>query len=901
MKVIYANIRSANCNLLNLTAQFHDKNIDVYALTETWFTKDFNTYMPNFTFTGIGNRLGGGVGFYIRKHLNFSVINDACIFDGDIECYGIKLVESGDTLVIIYRPHSSIFDHFISLCETTLNTLSSTRNNITILGDFNFDFNKPSPCSLSIIDLFNSYGLKRMIFDPTRVTKYSSTCIDNIFSNTQGLANVKLNVDISDHFPISLEYGKPTKIKSIKITDMGMKNMNYFVDRISAINWNSLYIETDSNAAYNCFENKITKIYHKSFPLKEIIISSESWITETIKRAIKNKRKLFKIYKKTPTETNHRNYTTVRNNLNNQIRNARSKYIYNKINNTNNSKTKWKIINEATGRVTKKKNLPESINPNDINQFFTTVIKADSPLTTPITSKANTYTCALFDTTEIEVERVIGELSHNSAPGSDGLHPKPIKFALHQLSKPLTFLINLSFMSGIYPERLKHALITPVHKKGDTLNFSNYRPISVLSTIAKIFDKIYLERITAFCNKHNILSKYQFGFRKKCNTELAIASIYKLLLNALDKSSYGMCVFLDLEKAFDSVPHTRLLQKLEHIGIRGLALRWITNYLLNRTCSTKINNNISEPSPIYIGVPQGSILSPMLFNLYINDLIETLPPEILYLYADDTALILENTNLVNLINIGNNYLNLVNTWLENNGLKLNISKTEFIIFANPGKSIDESICTLNISGREVKRVFAYKYLGVWFDHQLKWNEHINYICNKLSKASYIIRQSNMLFPRNILFELYYSLFYSHLTYGTIAWGNTTKHNINRLLIIQKRLIRSIYKANWLSPTAPLFQRSKLLDINQICTYSNSIFIHKYHTSPYNLFTTKSVDSIKTRGNNLLEVQICRTTKKLNSIFYTGIKEYNYLYPLISEIKTMSNVKIIIKNYIKERE
>lgn len=894
MKVIYSNICSANCNLPKLVAQVPDKNIDIYALTETWFKNDFVTYIPNYIFAGTGDRIGGGVGFYVKDSLKFSVLTDNCFFNENIESYCVKLTDSGDVFTVIYRPHSANPNKFLDYCEEIVNNIGNTATLKFIAGDFNYDFNSNTPCPQAITDLFASHGLKKTISEPTRWR--SGRCIDNLFTNSNCNSEIIRNPDISDHLPIFFKYDtKLTTPSTIRIKDFSIKNMNSFADSLDKTNWEKLYCLEDVNQAYNLFSSRISAMYKKCFAYKIIKLNQESWITEDLRYIIKNKRKLYKLFKRRPTAENTYNYTKYRNFCNNQIRNARSSYINNKLTNARNIKEKWKIINLVTNKTKKDNTSPSTISPDEMNKHFTTIIKSNPLPNTPIDSELNPTTCALHSINETELRNIINNLSSSSAPGLDEIHPKPIKYVVNQIIAPLLFLINLTFSKGIYPENLKQASITPILKKGDPNNCNNYRPISVLSIFAKIIDKCYLYRINSFVEKCKLLSEDQFGFREGRGTEQAIVTVYSKIIDSLDASKYFLGVFLDLEKAFDSVPHQRLIQKLHRAGLRGLALDWIKSYLSNRTCVTKINNVCSKENFITIGLPQGSILSPTLFNLYINDISNIIPSGLLALYADDTILMLAHENLQMLINYANQYLEKLNMWLEKNGLKINKSKTEYIVFANIGKAISDTICNIKINGVLINRVLEYKYLGIWFDQHLNWNKHINHVVKKIAHSTYLIRKCKEFFPRNILFKLYYSFFYPHINYGISVWGNTSNNNLNRIRVLQKRVLKSVYNVNLWSSSIPLYQKSKLLNITQLYRFACLIFIDKSikndPRSPFELNT----ENTRTRSDFKLKVPLCNTAKKYTSIFFEGVKIFNEYYKNWWSLKTYPAIKNEIKN------
>ena len=273
-----------------------------------------------------------------------------------------------------------------------------------------------------------------------------------------------------------------------------------------------------------------------------------------------------------------------------------------------------------------------------------------------------------------ELHLLILSLNCNKSCGSDGISPRLVKDNVHLLCEPLVYLYNLSLMNGIVPDKLKIAKIIPVFKKGDSRIVSNYQPISSLSIFDKLLEKIVYKRLYDFLRKNNVLYKYQFGFRKNHSTAMAILEAVDFCYENMDSNNKIVGIYFDLQKAFDTVDHNLLLNKLYHVGIRGLMHNWLTNYLSNRKQYTSINGVFSEMGDIVCGVPQGSVLGPLLFLIYVNDISTAVSDNSLRLFADDTNLFIFGSDLSELETTANDYLKKMEEWFVANKLNLNVEK-----------------------------------------------------------------------------------------------------------------------------------------------------------------------------------------------------------------------------------
>ena len=393
-------------------------------------------------------------------------------------------------------------------------------------------------------------------------------------------------------------------------------------------------------------------------------------------------------------------------------------------------------------------------------------------------------------------------------------------------------MINLSFSTGIFPNVLKIAKVLPLFKGGSSQDINNYRPISLLSIFDKIIEKLMHKRLYAFLDENNILFKNQFGFRKSNSTSHAMIKITEHIRDSMDNGKYGCGVFIDLKKAFDTVNHEILITKLEHYGVRGNVLNWFKSYLTDRKQFVCYNGSSSEIKNISCGVPQGSVLGPLLFLIYINDLPNISKKLRFYLFADDTNIYYESNDLVELERTVNQELKKLSLWLNVNRLALNLKKTNFVIFKGIKKPQNYNV-TLLINKKAIEQKQYVKYLGILIDEHLNWKEHISNISIKISRSVGIICKLSSCMKPNLLKSIYYALVYSHLVYGIHVWGSASATDLEKLLTLQKRAVRVMtgnsYYREYGDPgplvsADPLFKQLDILKINDIFKLNVGNFI-----------------------------------------------------------------------------
>ena len=372
---------------------------------------------------------------------------------------------------------------------------------------------------------------------------------------------------------------------------------------------------------------------------------------------------------------------------------------------------------------------------------------------------------------------------------------------------------------------LKISKVIPIFKdKGSDLEYCNFRPISLLSNINKIIEKLMHDRLYTFLKKYKCIYDLQFGFRNGHSTTHALTDLTDDIRKAIDENKFAVGVFVDLQKAFDTVDHEILLKKLNHYGIRGTANDWFCSYLTTRMQYVCINGINSDHKLVKHGVPQGSVLGPLLFLIYINDLHQSIKYSITRHFADDTNLLIKNSSLKQLQKYLNYDLRILVSWLKANKISLNASKTEILVFRNPNKPVNYDL-KITIDGKRIHPSKFVKYLGILIDPHLNWSYQVKALAPKLGRAIGMLAKIRHFVTQEVLRSIYFGIFSSLLSYGANIWGQYNNTHVNRICKLQNRAIRVISFAKFRDPVDILYKNSKILKFKDNISLNNYLYVH----------------------------------------------------------------------------
>ena len=746
---------------------------------------------------------GGGLAVYINKKLcELSDVNlktDFSFHDnpktGEFQVVEITFTGRKNAIICnIYRSPSGDLHGFLDKMDEFLQKLSRHKNkNIFLVGDSNIDlldYGKIDTVT-RYVDNLAQHSFAPVISRPTRITDHSATIIDHIFVNNCHAVTKSgvITESISDHLATfvtiivdqrklnyKLQQEDPAETSARVINE---ENLKRFEEEISAVDWNFINALDSADEKFNAFETKYSEIYEKNFPLAKnkkpgSRKNTKPWILEWLQNACDRKNQLYFNFVKAPTTENESKYKRMKLFTEKHVDRAKREYYakyFKKY--SGDSKMQWKMVNTILNRAKKAKIKVKKLNfqgneitdsqqiANVFNDYFCNVaenLKRDNGLVSSaddqvIRTEASDTRCQqsmkLEDSSPSEIIEIVKGLKNKSTSDMSVI---PLKQVSNVLAPVISCLVSTSLQQGIFPQKLKIAKVIPLHKGGSRAEVSNYRPISLLSCFSKIFEKIMQARLLDHLKSEKILFDSQYGFRAGHSCEHAILEAQHHIQKALERKQVTALLLLDYSKAFDMVDSTILLRKLEHYGVRGIALSWFRSYLTDREQYVNVNNCNSTLHKLKYGVPQGSILGPILFIIYINDL-----PQISKLahhiyFADDANLIISAKSYAQLNVMVNDVLNLVLHWAANNGLKLNAGKTKYMLFAN--KKIED--IEVYLGGDRLMKSETEKFLGVLIDTNLNWSNHIRHLSTKISRNSGILFKLKGKVPGKILQLIYNS-------------------------------------------------------------------------------------------------------------------------------------------------
>ena len=865
----------------------HNKfKFSVIALQEVWnvpvnLNYDLEGYKP-FEYrirnpSGRDGNAGGGVGVWVDSDLEYEVLEELSIFEPHFfESIFIKVKTSQTKFTIvgnIYRPNTGPLANLKNFLNKLSDILCKIRNDpelnkcddVQLIGDYNMDLLQYKSHNLTgqYVDILLGNGLLPIITQPTRVFGSSATIIDhiNVSHKSDHYRTGILLSYLSDHFPIFYTRDCSRKRQNtgyITARKMNNETIQGYKSLLESATWETVLNENRPLNAYNSFFEHIDGSFDLAFPVVQVKhniskIPLNPWMTRGLLQSRKHKDKLGVKKLRNPTDSNIRNFKIFNSLYNKIIRVAKKKYYENKFEEVSKDiKKTWDITREALGTRKAKVGIPNYFKvgiqnivgsrdiANGFNVFFSSIAQ----------KLANNIEIATKHFTEFLGERVVnnfifapvtpqllneivGKLKPKRSTGPDNISTKLLKEIMPIIVLPLCHIFNLSMQTGFIPTRFKIAKVVPIYKSGDKHLFTNYRPISLLSSFSKILEKIVAKQMYAFLYSENILFNHQYGFRKGHNTSHVLIQFLDKIHKALNKNipEYTLGLFLDLKKAFDTVDHSILLKKLDHYGFRGVSNSWFENYLTGRFQYVCIEGINSEKREIKFGVPQGSVLGPLLFLVFINDLANASNFSTL-LFADDTTLQLSSNDVVHLFSEANEQIKGIASWFQCNRLTLNTSKTRYAIFRTKNMILPPNL-DLKIGNEEISRVGgdrpeqSFKFVGHIIDEHLSWTHHIRHVQNKISTGNYFLAKAKNFLPRKILLNIYNCLIKPHLEYGILSWGGVGTTKLKGLLTTQKKAIRNVAGEPSNSHTNPLFTALQSLKFKDLFKFNGALFMYKY--------------------------------------------------------------------------
>lgn len=919
LSIVHQNVQCIS-NKIGELELFLEDGCDVFCVSEHWSgLRDIESVgLTGFCLVDHYSRQmhkHGGVAIFVRNNITemssgIEAVRDISV-DFHFECVVSRIHLPGVKLLVaaIYRSDKGNFSIFLDKLNETLDILQKYNGHrIVLCGDFNVNFLAPSGDLRALCDLLATYDIKITIKEPTR----KQNCLDNICVSSGFLesSSTVIHNGMSDHSAQSFQFlteshdvllgNNRVAYRQLK----NIKNIQYFNELLSRETWEDVTCLSDVDQQYERFAEMVGHDFELAFPLKyknaKTVKPSNAWITKGIRISSQRVKALYRL-----TLTGNLddiNYYRKYKNIYRKVI-ARAKLMYNSdlmSGSSNKTKTAWSIIRDSTTSKQKTgRRIAVRVNDETVgdpiriaeyfNNYFNTV--TDSMLLptceiVPHNVKHCPNSFFFEPLCERDVRNIINQIRDTSSYGEDQISMYLLKRCVDAVVMPLTRIINDSVTQGKFPDALKVSKIIPILKHGPRDSLESYRPISLLNSFSKIFEKIMATRILKFLEKNNILSDQQFGFRKGRDTSTAITAFLDFLYKDIDagKSCFG--VFLDLSKAFDLVNHSLLTDKLYCYGIRGNVLNWMRSYLCGRMHYTNVGDACSGRLQSKRGVPQGSVLGPLLYIIYVNDF--AIKRSVLY--ADDTSMMVSSVSRSNAIEEMKESLNKVENYTLRNDLLVNCKKTAFIEFKPSTYERDRS-SLIRYRNTSIGQVDSVKFLGLTVDYRCNWKEHIDYLCGRLAPMCHAIRRLRAVVTSNVLLTFYFGQFHSLMTYVTIAWGASP--DFDRVFGMQKRAIRAMNGIGHRASCRELFVSMNILPLP--CVYIMQLLVYANN----NLNSIRKVNdyhSYNTRNGLVLEIPKHRLSFYERSPHFLAIKTYNKL-PDSFKMQTESHFKRSVKQFL----
>ena len=865
-------ILNLNCrSILNKTEELlyilKEMDPDILCLTETWLDQSTpqNNFIPN-GYSMIrkdrteafkqqyGRNKGGGVAVIHKEHLK--VETKSYLTNKTEEILWVEVKGKQNFLLsVVYRPdYCDILyeDANESILEESVRKATEITNRVIITGDFNIDMSNPTNNQTEkLTDILSCYGMHQYVNKPTRINNSNkATIIDHIWANedTNLIKQVDTFIALSDHLGTFASLNLP----KIKTEDKKVKRRCWkkytkellnekLLENIEQSKLNQHLEMEDVNPAMSELSNIIQNTMDEIVPMKEMKISQQTinipWYTQELHDMITYKKELLSDYYSTKMESLKSSVKKVSNKIGYIKRKLKQNYITEKITEAGaDSKKLWKILNLITNRTASKKTTePDFINQEKANAFnnhFATVgqkIQQELHFQPPENNiSANHLGFEFHPENEEAISKLIDLIKIDVATGEDGIPAKILKDAKTTIAPYLTRIVNLSYKSKIFPDNMKDAIIKPLHKKEDVNIIGNYRPISLLPVLSKIFEKSATNQLIKYLEENKLIAPNQHAYRKGHSTTTCLAEVLNHVHKLVDQKKQCAIVSLDLSKAFDSINHDLLLNKLLKLNLSTPAILWIKSYLTNRHQKTKFEKHVSTSTEIKSGVPQGSIIGPLLFLIFTNDLPSNFTDKCRIMsYADDTQLIIEAENLQILIRKIEEMINIAQNWYTLNSMKNNTGKSEILII-NAKKNLQHINIKVKDGNKNIKihpKPFI-EVLGVIIDDKLNWSKQISSVKKKAFNSIRSIHRVNPMLPVKLRVLLYTTLVTPILDYADVVWGHCGEMQMNNIQKAQNFAIKSIVGKKKYDSTSEAFSKLKFLNLNQRQTVHEATFTLK---------------------------------------------------------------------------
>ena len=907
---------------VNLLLNSHPGKVHILGINETRLDTDVDDsliHINNYSFfrkdaeqknghTGLVIYFHDSIKHFIRRRQDLETDSVEALW---IEIYQKKSASA--YVCSLYRNPaftSEWMDDFASMMEKI-----PDNSDIILLGDFNYNLCNQQTDWLTVTSMF---GLSQMIKDHTRVTKKTQTLIDHIYTNnTDKVINANIiHSSISDHYAIFCTYlvksPKQPKNGHEYIQYRSLKNFNktLFLHDFSCMPFDNIYEADDPDKALDLLHMMLLVAIDKHAPLRTKRVKHSDlppWMTADLIFTMD----LRDFYKRNNDEEN---YKKTKNKVTSMADKAREALFNKLVEDGKDTKTLWRALNAFTRKSNKKSNSATSVSPDEFNKHFLSV--SERILSAEQLKAGDDFVCTEklvnfckerdngkpFNIPLLavhEVGRLINNLGNKKSMGPENISAFFLHLTLPYIVEPLTYIYNLCIEKNIFPTALKVAKVIPLPKAKDTSDPNNFRPISLLPLLSKPLERHIQKHLYEYLNVNALLHTKQSGFRPKHSCQTALISLYDSWLASINKSEIVGTLFLDFRKAFDLVNHSILLKKLPLYLPQSHSIGILESFLKNRFQFVKINRSVSSKESVKTGVPQGSVLGPLLFILYINDLPLHLNNELTNnLFADDSSMHASSKSIDHLNSSLQNGLNDANTWCSKNSMSIHPEKTKSMIVTTRQKHQRAPLqLSLSLGNKKIQQVVEHKVLGVTLDANLNWHAHIDLLVKRLSKNTYLLYRLKRYASKEAL-KLYFDAHInSFVNYASTLWDNSSGEYMKRINSVHRRAVKTLLPSKSIT-TDEKFKKLNILPLDKQLLYNKAVITHKIYYKNAPPYLSHLITKASERyGSNRLEPLLPRIDFCKSSLAYSGAATWNMLPPSLRQVTSISKFKKLLRVYL----
>lgn len=923
---MYLNIAGLGSHFDELKLMIEQTEPKVVILTETHLTQDhdFDQFeIPKYKLNVCLSRSShtGGVVIYVDERLDYKMISNTTVGDNWFLAVEVKSSCFAGIYGGVYHSPNSSHAGFIECFERWLVDVFIDEKTNVIAGDFNIKWNE-SGYARELKNVVEALGMKQHVSEPTRIAQHSSNIIDLVFSNLQDCeARIVEELKISDHETICIQVGNRQEVTLPERNKQIVSWKRYSRDRLQSI------LRADGALARTNIS-----VDEASEQLSISLVSAVNELTETRDvrptrtnswygaelRAMKADRdRAYRTWKRTRGSHELRMYRLLRNAYVRELKASKNKSVQREIEACHgDSKKMWKCLKsllkpggEGKTEVIFDVKRSDLETAEMLNTFFVRSVEdihksIPSPPSALIQEDGESEN-RLNEFQPISMSKlkeIVASLK--DCAGVDNITKRVMVDALDVIADQLLQIVNDSLQHGAFPEAWKKTMVIPLPKIAKSTKPEDHRPINILPLYEKVLETIVKEQLMSYVERTGTLLEEQSGFRKHHSCESALNLLLLKWKQYMEQGKVVLAVFVDLKRAFETIDRGKLKGVLKRIGISGNVLKWFHSYLENRVQVTKYNACVSSATAVDLGVPQGSVLGPLLFILYINDVKKTLRRAEINLFADDTVIFVVANSLQECYDVMNDELKMYSDWLKWKKLKLNVTKTKYMVVTRRlNTDVNGSI---EIDGEEVQRVETMKYLGVMLDEKLNFNEHINYTIRKAARKFGVLCRIHRYLTTEAKIVIYKSIIAPHFDYCASILFLASKQQMRRMQILQNKVMRLILRCDRLTPRVFMLDCLQWMSVRQRVEYNTLVFVYRVTQgmAPQYLRSTvvygRDVHRYETRQAGDLRLLNFRKNCTQNSLFYKGYGLFNQLPEAAKQASNLREFKNLCKVFVAQR-